>query len=95
MPQNECQQMPLQDFYSNLRNKISTLYNTLSDMERVSEFLNTMDAQTATNMGMEAQARDDIADLRVAINEVIAFYEGGSTTRTHVLKDEINKLRYI
>ena len=95
MAQNECQQMVKTDFYQSLRNQISTLYNNMMTLERASEFLNTMDAATATNMGMQAQTTTDVATLRTAINEMLAFYGGTSTSQTEVLKDTINKLRYI
>ncbi len=95
MAQNECQQMPLADFYANLRNIISSMYNTMQKLERAQEFLGSMDATTATNMGMQVQARDDVSNLRTAINEMMDFYDGTATARTKVLKDEINKLRYI
>lgn len=95
MAQNACQQMTLSDFYANLRNIVSTVYNTNQKLERASEFLNTMDATTATNMGMDNTTRDDVAALRIAINEMLAFYDGTATSRTRVLKDEINRLRYM
>lgn len=95
MAQNECQQMDKAEFYQKLRNMISTFYNGISMMERASEFLNTMDSATATNMGMEVAATTAVSNLRTAINEMVAFYEGTSTTQTEVLKDAINKLRYL
>jgi len=95
MPQNECQQMLKTDFYQSLRNKLSTLYNILSDLQRVSEFLNTMDAATATNMGMDATTTTDVSNLRTAITEMMDFYEGTATPQTRVLKDQVNKLRYL
>ena len=95
MTQNACQQMPLAEFYSLLRNKISSFYNVTNELKRASEFLNTMDTQTATNMTMDDTTRDDIAALRTAINEILNFYDGTSTSSSVVLKDQINKLRYI
>ena len=95
MAQNACQQMPLNDFYANLRNLISTTYNNMRNLERASEFLASMDAQTATNMGMDNTTRDVIAELRTAINETLDFYDGTSASQTKVLKTIINQLRYI
>ena len=95
MAQNECQQMDKTDFYSGLRNAVATIYSTHQKMVRVSEFLNTMDAATATNMGIDNTTRDVVADLRTAINEALAFYDGTATSRTQVLKTNINKLRHI
>ena len=90
MAQNECQQMEKTNFYQSLRNQISTLYNQMMNLERASEFLNSMDATTATNMGMEVQATTDVSELRTEIDALLANYKavGG-------LKDAINKLRYI
>lgn len=90
MPQNECQQMEKTNFYQSLRNQISTVYNQMMALERASEFLNTMDTATATNMGMEAQTTTDVAALRQRINALLVEYKavGG-------LKEAINKLRYL
>lgn len=90
MAQNECQQMDKTNFYQSLRNQTSTMYNNMMQLERASEFLNTMDATTATNMGMEAQATTDVAALRVAINNLLVDYEAAGG-----LKEQINKLRYL
>jgi len=95
MAQNECQQMDKTGFYQSLRNQLSTFYNGIMALQRASEFLNTMDQQTATNMTMEAQTTLDVGDLRTAINEMLAFYEGSATSQSKVLKDQINKMRYI
>ena len=90
MPQNECQQMLKTDFYQSLRNQLSTFYNQMMNLERASEFLNSMDATTATNMGMQADTITDVAELRTEIDALLDNYKavGG-------LKDAINKLRYI
>lgn len=95
MAQNACQQMNLNDFYQDLRNLISGAYNQMGKLRRASEFLASMDAATATNMGMDNTTRDVVAELRTAIDEMLDFYDGTATSRTKVLKDEINKLRYI
>lgn len=95
MAQNECQQMTKATFYQTLRNQLSKLYNDMKALERTSEFLNTMDATTATNMEMQAEATVDVADLRTAINELLDYYRGVATSQTKVLKDQINKLRYL
>jgi hypothetical protein len=95
MAQNECQQMDKTGFYQRLRNQLSTMYNNMMALQRASEFLNTMDSETATNMTMQAQTSIDVSDLRTAINEMLAFYNGSATSQTKVLKDQINKLRYI
>jgi hypothetical protein len=95
MAQNECQQMDKTGFYQSLRNQLSTMYNNMMALQRASEFLNTMDSETATNMTMQAQTSIDVSDLRTAINEMLAFYNGSATSQTKVLKDQINKLRYI
>ena len=90
MAQNECQQMDKTNFYQSLRNQISTLYNQMMALERASEFLNTMDQETATNMGMQTQTVTDVATLRTSINNLVTEYKkvGG-------LKEAINKLRYL
>jgi hypothetical protein len=95
MAQNECQQMDKTGFYQNLRNQLSTFYNGIMALQRASEFLNTMDEDTASNMTMQAQTVVDVANLRTAINEILAFYSGSATSQSKVLKDEINKMRYI
>lgn len=88
------------DFYQNLRTKISTIYNTMADAKRMSEFLNTMDADTLDNMGVPDAGVDEglrtaLSQLRTALNEFNNFFDGTATTQTYVLKDLINELRYI
>lgn len=96
MPQNECQQMPLTDFYANLRNLLSTTYNSMAQLQRASEFLASLDQTTfETNMGGSSDVTQSLGHLRTAINELLAFYDGTATTQTRVLKDQINKLRYM
>lgn len=95
MAQNECQMMDKSRFYDNLRGNLSSLYDHMKKLERISEFLNTMDQDTATDMTMDAQTTADVGDLRIAINEYLAFYRGEAQTQTVVLKDSINKLRYL
>ena len=90
MAQNECQQMDKTNFYQSLRNQISTMYNNMMQLERASEFLNTMDQDTATNMGMQAQTTTDVAKLRTEINALLVAYKA-----TGGLKEVINKLRYL
>ena len=90
MAQNECQQMEKTNFYQSLRNQISTLYNQMMALDRASEFLNTMDSTTATNMGMQAQVVTDVAELRAEIDALLVSYKAAGG-----LKDAINKLRYI
>jgi len=95
MAQNACQQMSLAEFYMSLRALITKVYDSNQKLVRASEFLASMDAATATNMGIDTITRDVIADLRIAINESLDFYDGTATSRTKILKDQINKLRYI
>lgn len=96
MAQTEIQQMPKADFYANLRNKVSTLYNTMADLKRAAEYLATVDAATADAMQIPAgQIRTDLNDVRTAINELVDFFEGTDNTQTVVPKTVINKIRYI
>ena len=90
MAQNECQQMPKVDFYRGLRNQLSTVYNVMANLNRTSEFLNTIDGDTATNMGIAAQTVADLLKLRTDIDAFITDFEAANG-----LKDQINKLRYI
>ena len=95
MAQNACQQMDLNAFYQSLRNLVSNVYNANHKLLAASEFLLSMDATTAAAMGMDTTTRDDINNLRTAINEYLDFYDGTATDRTRVMKTEINKLRYL
>jgi len=95
MAQNECQQMGLQEFYTTLRNLCNNVYNTMTLLEKSSEFLESMDVDTAAAMGMDTTTRNVIADFRTAMNESLAFYEGTAQTQTKVLKTIVNQLRYM
>ena len=95
MAQNECQQMPKTDFYQSLRNLLTRYYNIMQDLEESSEFLASLDATTATNMGIPSDVQTVLGHLRTAINESLDFYDGTAQTQTQVLKTRINQLKYI
>ena len=100
MAQNECQLMAKDNFYQSLRNDLSTVYNTMQRLERIAEFINTMDADTLDQMSVPAVDLDEglratLVECRTAINEFLAYYKGESNVQTKIFKDVINKLRYI
>ncbi len=100
MAQNECQMMGLNDFYANLRNLLSTTYNTMNNLKRASEFLASLDATTfesapPAGMGGSTDVTASLGHLRTAINEILDFYDGSGTTQTRVLKTYINQFRHI
>jgi hypothetical protein len=90
MAQNECQQMEKTEFYRSLRNQLSKFYNEMTQLERMSEFLLSMDTTTATNMGIPSDVQSVLADLRSDVDAFVTEYKkaGG-------FKESINKLRYI
>lgn len=98
MALTELKQPTKVDFYATMKNAMSTLRNTMFQLERLSEDLALMDAATLDSMGLPASGSDNglrsaLADARTMCNEMIGFFNGSSTTQTAVPKTIVNKLR--
>jgi hypothetical protein len=74
MAQNNIQQYSdVTKLGASLRNTVSTFYNTMDEMERLSTFLNS--AEAADYPGFDASTLADMGALRAAINAHIAAAE--------------------
>ena len=95
MAQNECQQMPKDEFYRDLRAKVKKVDLMMMQLREDAIWMNTLDATTATAMTIPADVQTALDRLRTAMNEFVDFYDGTATTQTRVLKTYINQIRYI
>jgi len=81
-------------FYNNLQNVASNMKNLMSQWEYTAEFLADMGIADLDAMEIATgDVRTDLVDFRVAINEMIAFFNGTATTQTKVPKDVVDRIR--
>jgi hypothetical protein len=60
----------------------------------MAEFLANVDTGDLDAIGVAAgQVRTDLVDFRVAVDELITFYEGGAVTATNAPDAIIDKIR--
>jgi len=96
MAQNELQRMAKTEFYAQVRTLNALIKRVLGEMKDASEWLASMDAQTASDMAITDSALlQELVSFRLALSETIDFIEGTGVTQTKVLKDSVDKLRYM
>ena len=95
MALTELQQPGKNDFYANMRNRAATLYNTIQQAKGDVEFLERMDPDTLTNMGIPNVENlwIDLADYRTMLEELVNFVEGTANIQTVVPTTVLNKIR--
>jgi hypothetical protein len=82
------------DFYNNLQNIATNMNNLMNQWSDAAAFLANMGSDDLDSMGVaEGDVRIDIVNLRTCINEMVAFFDGSSTTQTVVPEEVINKIR--
>jgi len=70
-------------FYSNVQSAATNIDGLMATYKKMAEFLAKMDTSDLDAMGIAAgQVRTDLVDFRVAVNEIIALYNGTATTPT-------------
>lgn len=99
MPLTELQRPTKEDFYKNMRNNATAIYQIMnSTIRRMTEFLALVDSDTLDDMGVPAAGSDDglrtdLVNFRTAFNEFLDFWDGTATTQTVVPKTIVNKIR--
>jgi uncharacterized protein YjiS (DUF1127 family) len=84
------------NFYSDLRSAATRMNNLMAQWAEMAEFLARMDTQDLTDIGVPTGGaiRTDISDFRVAVQELIAYWNGTKTDApTKTPEDIINKIR--
>lgn len=84
------------NFYARLGAAASEFDRMLSRMRDIAEFIGFIDTNDLDAMGIPTgQIRTDLSDFRIALNELLAFYDGTGATQTNVPADVIDKIRYM
>lgn len=88
-------QLPTKDnFYRAVQAAATELDNIMLRLGNFSEFIGRMDVSDLNAIGVpQGQTRTDLTNLRTAINEIVAFYNGTSTAQTVVPADATEELR--
>lgn len=88
-------QLPLKsDFYANLQQSASLAYKLIGEWRGIADFIGNMGTADLDSMGVATgQVRTDLTAFRTMLNEVIAFWDGTSTSQTEVPSDVIEVIR--
>ena len=88
-------QLPTKDnFYRNIQNAATQMDNLMRHWENLAEFIGLVGTADLDAMGVATgQVRTDLVDFRTVLNEVVAFYNGTSTSQTKVPSEIADKIR--
>jgi len=83
-------------FYNEIQHAASQMNGVMNAWRDISEFIGAMGTADLDAMGVAAgQARTDLINFRIAMEELTAFFDGTSTTQTNVPSDIVDKIRRI
>lgn len=81
-------------FYSELQEAATQINRLMHVWRDLAEFISKVETADLDTMVIPAGAvRTDLGDFRTSIEELIAFFDGTSTTQTVVPADVIDKIR--
>ena len=81
-------------FYNELQHAASTMNNIMHTWRDIAEFIDNIDAADLDTIGVATgQVRTDLVALKLAMQELTAFYDGTATTQTNVPADIVDKIR--
>ena len=89
-------QLPTKDtFYGNLQAEATNMKDAMNRLRDMADFLVNvetvdLDAMGVTNTG---DIRSDMVDFRVAINDLVDFFDGSSLTQAKVPEEVIDVVR--
>ena len=94
MPLSEIQRPTKTLLYNELQEHATVQNRLLHTSADLAEFIANIESADLTEMGVtDTDSITDMADYRTALNELVAFCTGGTTTRTVVLSEIIDKIR--
>ena len=94
MSLTELQRPTKLNFYDRLQKVAYQMEDLINRWDMVSEFIGFIESSDLDAMGVPTgQIRTDLANLRTAMNEFIAYYRGESTTQTVVPGIAVDKIR--
>ena len=86
------------NFFQSLQNAATQMDHLIARWDAMAEFIGrveTGDLDAMVPPVAPGVVRSDLIDFRTALNEVIAFYKGTSTTQTVIPADVIDQIRAI
>lgn len=95
MALNEIQLPDKSTFYSELQQAATQMNSVMNAWRDIAEFISRMDTADLDAIGVATTGtvRADLVDLRTAMEELTAFFDGNSTTQTNVPADVVDKIR--
>ena len=94
MALTELQRPEKQRFYSQIQADAKQFDNLIAKWRSQAEFLERMDAATMADMGIsDATVIIDLANYCIALNEIVAFYDGTGLTQTNIPADVMDRIR--
>ena len=98
MALTQIQQMTKAEFLDHIQESASQMNRLMGVWEDVAEFNSNVDGAEIERMGFPAATgagteKDDLANYRTIINEMVAFYRGTSTSQTMTPADVIDRIR--
>lgn len=81
-------------FYGRLQNAANKMNNIMHEWSEIAEFVSNVGAEELDSMGVSTGAvRIDLVEFRTVMEEIVAFFQGTSTTQTHVPETVVDKIR--
>ena len=80
--------------YSELQEAATQMNRLMNNWKDLAEFLSNVGTVDLDAMGVATgEVRTDMVNFRVAINELLGFFDGESTTQTVIPADVVDKIR--
>lgn len=88
-------QLPTKDrFFAKVKNAADSMNNAMHQWSELAEFLANVETVDLDTMVIAAgQVRTDLVDFRIVLNEMVAFFEGTSTTQTKAPETIVDLVR--
>ena len=89
-------QLPTKEtFYSNLQAEATNIKDAMNRLRDMADFLVNVDTADLTAMDVPdiGDIRQDMVDFRIAINDLVNFFNGTSLTQTKVPEAVIDMIR--
>ena len=81
-------------FYSRLQNAATEMDEIMRRWQAQSEFIANVDTDDLNAMGVAAgQVRTDLVNFRIAMEELVDFYNGSAVTATNNPADMVDLIR--
>ncbi len=94
MAQTEIQLPTKAELYRDVKSLANEIALRMLRWKEASDFINTLTPEDLTAIGVPAgQVRTDLLNLKVVLNEIVSYYNGGTVTPATNPDSVIDKLR--